>query len=65
MTAHRHTRRQRAPTVCQRCGKRIPPVARKYRDPFCSRICAETTYGTNTRRTSGRMVIAGVRIRSA
>ncbi len=61
---HRHTRRMRARLTCQRCGKRIPPVAQKHRDPFCSRVCAETTYGTQTRRLPARMVIGGLPIRT-
>jgi hypothetical protein len=48
--AHKTKRRD----LCQRCGKRIPPVALKHRDPFCSRVCAEATYGTAPRRMSGR-----------
>ncbi len=51
--------------LCQRCGKRIPPVALKHRDPFCSRVCAEATYGTRARSTPGRMVVGGLRIRTA
>lgn len=65
MSVHKHTRKLHSRRVCQRCGKSIPQVARKHGDPFCSRVCAETTYGTNPRRTSGRMAIAGLRIRSA
>lgn len=66
MKTHKHTRRLRAPTACQRCGTRIPPVARKHRDPFCSRVCAEATYGTtHTRSRPGRMVIGGLHIRTA
>lgn len=57
---HKHTRR--GPAWCQRCGKTVPPVARKHRDPFCSRVCAEATYGTQPRSTPGRMVIGGLRI---
>lgn len=62
---HKHTRRPSAPTACPRCGRRIPPVARKHRDPFCSRVCAEATYGTHTRSRPGRMVIGGLRIRTS
>ena len=62
MKTHKHTRRLRAPTTCQRCGTRIPPVARKYADPFCSRICAEATYGSPTRSSLGRLVIGGLRL---
>jgi hypothetical protein len=61
---HRHTRRMRVRLTCQRCGKQIPPVARKHRDPFCSRVCAEATYGTQTRRVPARMVIGGLPIRT-
>lgn len=63
MAVRRHTRRQVARRACQRCGKAIPPVARKHRDPFCSRVCAEATYGPHTRSTPGRMVIGGLKIR--
>jgi hypothetical protein len=42
----KHTPRKRARTQCKRCGNRIPPTARKHGDPFCSRVCAEATYGT-------------------
>jgi len=65
MAVRKHTRRPQARTACQRCGKPIPPVARKYGDPFCSRICAEVTYGTRARSTPGRMVIGGLRIPTA
>lgn len=62
MAGHKHTRRLHLRTTCQRCGNLIPPVAQKHGDPFCSRICAEATYGTQTRSTPGRMVIGGLRI---
>lgn len=65
MATHKHTRRPNARVACQRCGERIPPVARKHRDPFCSRVCAEATYGTHTRSTPGRMVIGGLHIPTA
>jgi len=65
MSVHKHIRKLNSRRVCLRCGKPIPQVARQHGDPFCSRVCAETTYGTNTRRTPGRMVVAGLRIRSA
>ena len=65
MARHKHTRRVTTRAVCQRCGKSIPPVARKHRDPFCSRVCAEATYGTSARRTPGRMVIGGLRVPTA
>ena len=65
MTIRKHSRRLKARGACQRCGTRIPPVARKHRDPFCSRVCAEATYGTQTRSTLGRMVIGGLRSRTA
>lgn len=63
----KHTGPRRAPirTVCQRCGRRIPPVARRHRDPFCSRVCAEATYGTAARSAPGRMVIGGLPIRTS
>ena len=61
---HRHTRRVRVRLTCQHCGKRIPPVAQKHRDPFCSRVCAEITYGTQTRRSPARIVIGGVHVRT-
>lgn len=56
MKAHKHTRRVHTPTTCQHCGTRIPPLARKHGDPFCSRVCAEATYGTHTRSSPGRMI---------
>lgn len=65
MARHRHTGRARVRARCQRCGQPVPPVARKHRDPFCSRVCAEATYGTRTRSAAGRMVIGGLRIRLA
>lgn len=65
MKTHKHTRRPQSRTACQRCGRRIPPVAKRHRDPFCSRVCAETTYGTSARSTAGRMVIGGLRIRTS
>jgi hypothetical protein len=65
MKTHKHTRRLRAATTCQRCGSRIPPVARKYADPFCSRVCAEATYGTHVRSTPRRVQIGGLHIRTA
>jgi hypothetical protein len=71
MTTHKHARRipvrapRGAPRACQRCGRRIPPVARRYSDPFCSRVCAEATYGTAARGTGGRMVIGGLQIRTS
>jgi hypothetical protein len=49
-------------TRCQRCGKAIPPVAQQHSDPFCSRVCAEVTYGTGVRSASGRVVAGGFRI---
>lgn len=61
MAAHKHTR---ARARCQRCGQSVPPVARKHGDPFCSRVCAEATYGTHSRSAPGRMVIGGPRIRT-
>jgi len=64
MVVRKHTRRPSARATCQRCGERIPPVARKYSDPFCSRVCAEATYGTHARSTAGRMVIGGLKIRT-
>lgn len=60
--ARKHTTRPRARTSCRRCGKPIPPVARRHGDPFCSRACAEATYGTRARSTPGRMVVGGLRI---
>jgi len=62
---HRHTRGMRVRLTCQLCGKRIPPVARQHRDPFCSRVCAETTYGTQSRRLPARMVIGGLHVRTS
>lgn len=62
MAVHKHSPRQHAPRACKRCGTRIPPVARKHGDPFCSRICAEATYGTHIRSTRGRMVLGGLRL---
>ncbi|HEV8354824.1 MAG TPA: hypothetical protein VGR24_11610 [bacterium] len=59
--AHKTKRRD----LCQRCGRRIPPVALKHGDPFCSRVCAETTYGTAARSMSGRMLIRNLRSRTA
>ncbi len=49
-------------TKCQRCGKAIPPAAQQHSDPFCSRVCAEVTYGTGARGASGRVVAGGFRI---
>ncbi len=63
MAVGKHTRPHGRAT-CQRCGKPIPPVARKHGDPFCSRVCAEATYGTHARSAVRRMVIGGVRIRT-
>lgn len=65
MARGKHTHRAQRRDLCQRCGKRIPPVARKHRDPFCSRVCAEATYGTAARSRPGRMVVGGMRIRTA
>lgn len=62
---HTHTRRPQRRTACQRCGRRIPPVAKRHGDPFCSRVCAETTYGTASRSMTGRMVIGGLKIRTS
>lgn len=64
MAVPRHAHRPAARVMCQRCGKRIPPVARRHRDPFCSRVCAEATYGTQSRSTPRRMVIGGLPIRT-
>ncbi len=64
MGLRRHSHRPAARVLCQRCGRRIPPVARKHRDPFCSRVCAEATYGTPSRRTTGRIVVGGVTVRT-
>lgn len=65
MKTHKHTRRLHARTACQRCGTRIPPVARKHGDPFCSRVCAEATYGTHTRSAARQLTIGRLQIRSA
>ncbi|HET7010987.1 MAG TPA: hypothetical protein VFI11_09450 [Anaerolineales bacterium] len=65
MKTHKHTRRLHSRTACQRCGRRIPPVAKRHGDPFCSRVCAETTYGTKARSTPSRLVIGGLPIRTA
>lgn len=54
----RHTPVRRARTLCQRCGSHIPPVARKYGDPFCSRICAEATYGTRSSSALPRLLLS-------
>lgn len=51
--------------LCQRCGRRIPPVALQHEDPFCSRVCAEATYGTAARPMPRRMGIGGLRRRTA
>jgi len=59
---HKHTHQPRTRGLCLRCRKRIPPVARKHGDPFCSRVCAEATYGTGRRSTAGRLVIGGLPI---
>jgi hypothetical protein len=40
-------------------------VAKRHGDPFCSRVCAETTYGTASRSMAGRMVIGGLKIRTS
>jgi hypothetical protein len=62
---HPGHRRASIRTACQRCGGRIPPVARRHGDPFCSRVCAEATYGTAARSAPGRMVIGGLPIRTS
>ncbi|MDQ7821112.1 MAG: hypothetical protein QN173_11010 [Armatimonadota bacterium] len=48
----RPDRTGRGRQVCQRCGRPLPPLAVRHGDPFCSRVCAEETYGTRTRRGS-------------
>jgi endogenous inhibitor of DNA gyrase (YacG/DUF329 family) len=48
-------------TRCKRCGKVIPPVAQQHSDPFCSRVCAEVTYGTGAWGASGRVIAGGFR----
>jgi hypothetical protein len=53
--------RKRTPELCQRCGSRIPPVARKHGDPFCSRVCAEATYGTQPGSTPVSPLLSGLR----
>ncbi|HEY3247505.1 MAG TPA: hypothetical protein VGK88_04335 [bacterium] len=65
MATHKHVHKAKRRDLCQRCGKRIPPVALKHEDPFCSRVCAEATYGTGARSKPGRMVVGGLRIRTA
>ncbi|HEY3247510.1 MAG TPA: hypothetical protein VGK88_04360 [bacterium] len=64
MARHQHVHKAKRRDLCQRCGKRIPPVALRHKDPFCSRVCPEATYGTGPRSRSGRMV-GGLRIRTA
>jgi hypothetical protein len=32
--------------VCAVCGGALPPVSIRNRDPFCSRVCAQTHHGT-------------------
>lgn len=60
---HKHTHQPKTNRgICLRCRKRLPPVARKHRDPFCSRVCAEATYGTGRRSETGRLVIGGLPI---
>ncbi len=34
------------PTICVRCGWRLPTPAVAHNDPHCSRKCAELSYGT-------------------
>ena len=65
MPRNKHAQRAQRRDLCQRCAKRIPPVALKHEDPFCSRVCAEATYGTAGRSRTGRMVVGGMRIRTA
>jgi len=36
MSAHPH---------CRRCGKPLPDLAIRHRDPFCSTRCAQAAYG--------------------
>lgn len=59
---HKHTHQPKTRGLCLRCRKRVPPVARKHGDPFCSRVCAEATYGTGRRSKAGTMVVGGVPI---
>lgn len=37
--------------VCARprCGRHVPPVALRYRDPYCSRRCMEIHLGIEVR----------------
>lgn len=64
MPRHKHTQGAQRRDLCQRCEKRIPPVAQKHGDPFCSRVCAEAVYGTAARSVPRRMVVGGMRIRT-
>jgi endogenous inhibitor of DNA gyrase (YacG/DUF329 family) len=62
MVTHARGKRANVWTRCQHCGKAIPPVAQQHSDPFCSRVCAEVTYGTGARGRSERGITGGVRI---
>ena len=61
----KHTPRKRARTLCKRCGSRIPPTARKHDDPFCSRVCAEATYGTPRSKLVLRLPLPAPRVRTS
>ncbi len=65
MKTHKHTHKPKTRGLCLRCRKRVPPVARKHGDPFCSRVCAEATYGTGRRSETGRLVIGGLPVTPA
>jgi len=59
---HKHTHHPKTKGLCLRCRKRVPPVARMHGDPFCSRVCAEATYGTGRRSKAGALVVGGLAI---
>jgi endogenous inhibitor of DNA gyrase (YacG/DUF329 family) len=48
-------------TPCAKCGKPIPILAKEHGDAFCSRLCAETHYGTlQSNHHSGREIFGTV-----
>ncbi|MGH2403746.1 MAG: hypothetical protein ACRDGN_04700 [bacterium] len=65
MAVRMQVQKRKRRDLCQRCGKRIPPVALEHNDPFCSRVCAEATYGTAVRRLSGRTLTSILRRHTA
>jgi hypothetical protein len=51
--------------TCRRCYRRRPYIAQIYQDEFCSRECAEETYGTKLKNQASVKDVEGLLSRAA